>query len=354
MGAGPRPRRMSADEARTADARVARAGDDQLHGARPWRRQAASASARRAQCRRSSAHEPLLRYPARRRCRQPRDRPGAAVAAGTQPCAGACSTTLTGATSPALCVAAGVADAALPHPAHGAGDRRGRDGACRASRAYSSDTVRFLQAAIRPAPRRPGQAAAVAGHLASASAGQIRRQWQPARVAASCRGVPTPIHSLCSGLSARCPQRSGAWPLAQRRQRAKAAHGRDTCPREPYGVAPARTADFRTQPHNLEAEQALLGAILVNNEAYHRVSDFLLRRAFLRAGACAHLRALRRADRPRPARRSGHAQALFEEDPAFEELDGARYLVASRGRRDDHQRGRVCAFSSTTWRSSAA
>jgi replicative DNA helicase len=32
---------------------------------------------------------------------------------------------------------------------------------------------------------------------------------------------------------------------------------------------------FRTAPHNIEVEQALLGAILVNNEAYYRVSDFL-------------------------------------------------------------------------------
>jgi len=32
---------------------------------------------------------------------------------------------------------------------------------------------------------------------------------------------------------------------------------------------------YRTAPHNIEAEQALLGAVLVNNEAYYRVSDFL-------------------------------------------------------------------------------
>ena len=32
---------------------------------------------------------------------------------------------------------------------------------------------------------------------------------------------------------------------------------------------------FRTAPHNIEAEQALLGAILVNNDAFYRVSDFL-------------------------------------------------------------------------------
>src|SRR5262249_53100406 len=35
------------------------------------------------------------------------------------------------------------------------------------------------------------------------------------------------------------------------------------------------TPVFRAPPHNLEAEQALLGAILVNNEAIDRVSNFL-------------------------------------------------------------------------------
>src|SRR5947207_15865510 len=37
---------------------------------------------------------------------------------------------------------------------------------------------------------------------------------------------------------------------------------------------------YRTAPHNIEAEQALLGAILVNNEAFYRVSDFLEPRHF--------------------------------------------------------------------------
>ncbi|WP_445500567.1 replicative DNA helicase [Microvirga sp. G4-2] len=42
-------------------------------------------------------------------------------------------------------------------------------------------------------------------------------------------------------------------------------------------IARLETAEpqFRTPPSNLEAEQALLGAILVNNDAYYRVSDFL-------------------------------------------------------------------------------
>jgi hypothetical protein len=39
--------------------------------------------------------------------------------------------------------------------------------------------------------------------------------------------------------------------------------------------APEPASAFRMAPHNIEAEQALLGAILVNNEALYRVSDFL-------------------------------------------------------------------------------
>ncbi|CAN7217078.1 MULTISPECIES: replicative DNA helicase [unclassified Devosia] len=38
---------------------------------------------------------------------------------------------------------------------------------------------------------------------------------------------------------------------------------------------PAEDKSFRVAPHNVEAEQALLGAILINNEAFYRVSDFL-------------------------------------------------------------------------------
>lgn len=37
----------------------------------------------------------------------------------------------------------------------------------------------------------------------------------------------------------------------------------------------AGTPAYRTAPHNIEAEQGLLGAILVNNDAFYRVSDFL-------------------------------------------------------------------------------
>src|ERR1700739_1175957 len=39
--------------------------------------------------------------------------------------------------------------------------------------------------------------------------------------------------------------------------------------------APEAAAPYRRAPHNIEAEQALLAAILVNNEALYRVTDFL-------------------------------------------------------------------------------
>jgi replicative DNA helicase len=43
-----------------------------------------------------------------------------------------------------------------------------------------------------------------------------------------------------------------------------------------HRLHPGEDKPFRVAPHNVEAEQALLGAILVNNEAFYRVSDFLM------------------------------------------------------------------------------
>ncbi len=40
-------------------------------------------------------------------------------------------------------------------------------------------------------------------------------------------------------------------------------------------IAVAETPLYREAPNNIEAEQALLGAILINNDAFYRVSDFL-------------------------------------------------------------------------------
>jgi replicative DNA helicase len=47
-----------------------------------------------------------------------------------------------------------------------------------------------------------------------------------------------------------------------------------------HRLRPEDEKGYRVAPHNVEAEQALLGAILVNNEAFYRVSDFLLAEHF--------------------------------------------------------------------------
>jgi replicative DNA helicase len=86
-------------------------------------------------------------------------------------------------------------------------------------------------------------------------------------------------------------------------------------------------AGFRTQPHNIEAEQALLGAILINNEAYHRVGEFLRPEHFyepVHGRIFATMVRLIESDRL-----ADHVtlKVAFEDDEALRELDGAQYLA---------------------------
>src|SRR5258707_5642526 len=85
-------------------------------------------------------------------------------------------------------------------------------------------------------------------------------------------------------------------------------------------------AHYRTPPHNNEDEQALLGAILVNNNAYHRVSEFLLSEHFADAvhgriyAAAGKL--IERGQVPNPVT----LKNLFDQDGALAEIGGAAYL----------------------------
>jgi replicative DNA helicase len=84
---------------------------------------------------------------------------------------------------------------------------------------------------------------------------------------------------------------------------------------------------FRTQPHNIEAEQALLGAILVNNEVLHRVGEFLRSEHFFEP---VHARIYEVCTETIAKGRLANdvtLKILFEDDPALKELDGARYLA---------------------------
>ncbi|HZS84080.1 MAG TPA: replicative DNA helicase [Stellaceae bacterium] len=86
-------------------------------------------------------------------------------------------------------------------------------------------------------------------------------------------------------------------------------------------------AQYRTPPHNSEAEQALLGALLFNNAAYNRVSEFLLPEHFAEAvhgriyAAIAKL--IERGQIANPVTLKNY----FDQDGALAEIGGAAYLA---------------------------
>jgi len=84
---------------------------------------------------------------------------------------------------------------------------------------------------------------------------------------------------------------------------------------------------YRAPPHNLEAEQALLGAILVNNEAIAKVTEFLLAQHFyepLHQRIYDHaLKLIERQQIATPVT----LRPFFENDPALAEIGGPSYLA---------------------------
>jgi replicative DNA helicase len=86
-------------------------------------------------------------------------------------------------------------------------------------------------------------------------------------------------------------------------------------------------ASLRTPPHNIEAEMALLGAILSNNRAFEKVSEYLRaehlvdprhQRIF---SACARI--IERGQLANSITLKGY----FEQDKALEEIGGTKYLA---------------------------
>ena len=104
----------------------------------------------------------------------------------------------------------------------------------------------------------------------------------------------------------------------------------------------AQAPAFRTLPHNIEAEKALLGAIFVNNRAYERVSDFLTLAHFAlnQHGrifeACGRL--IERGQIADPVT----LKALFEQDQGLADVGGTRLSRRAGWRRGHrHQRRRI-------------
>ena len=95
-------------------------------------------------------------------------------------------------------------------------------------------------------------------------------------------------------------------------------------------LAPAASADggpmFREPPRNVEAEQALLGAMLVNNEAAYRVSSFLRPEHFYEpVHGRIYETVLTLVERGQVATPLT-LKSTFDRDPALVDADGARYL----------------------------
>ena len=88
---------------------------------------------------------------------------------------------------------------------------------------------------------------------------------------------------------------------------------------------------FRAPPHNVEAEQALLGAILITNDVAAQISSFLAATHFFEP---AHGRiydaALSLIDRGQIANPTT-LRAVFERDPALTEVGGGEYLKRLTG-----------------------
>jgi replicative DNA helicase len=85
-------------------------------------------------------------------------------------------------------------------------------------------------------------------------------------------------------------------------------------------------ARYRVQPHSIEIEQALLGSVLVNNEAFHRVADFLRAEHFYDPVHQRLFEAIAQRILKGQLADPNTLSHWCDVDPAFEELGGARYL----------------------------
>ncbi len=100
-------------------------------------------------------------------------------------------------------------------------------------------------------------------------------------------------------------------------------------PPRPHGFAddPLSLLKLRTPPQNLEAEQALLGALLVNNKAYERVADFLAPQHFADPVHARIFEAIvRRIERGQLAD-AVTLKSDLEHDGLLEEVGGTAYLA---------------------------
>jgi replicative DNA helicase len=95
-----------------------------------------------------------------------------------------------------------------------------------------------------------------------------------------------------------------------------------------FDITPPPPADMiTTAPHNLEAEQALLGSILFDNAAYERLTDRLQPRHFFEPFHQRLFAAVEAFIRKGQLAEPIVLMERFRRDPAFEDLGGLRYFA---------------------------
>ena len=96
------------------------------------------------------------------------------------------------------------------------------------------------------------------------------------------------------------------------------------------GVDP-REAQPRMQPHNIEAEQALLGALLVNNEVYDRIASLIEPRHFYDPLHGRIFEVAARRIQQNALASPVTLKPFFEADPGMTEIGGPAYLARLAG-----------------------
>ena len=84
---------------------------------------------------------------------------------------------------------------------------------------------------------------------------------------------------------------------------------------------------YRSPPANLEAEQALLGAILANNAAYEKVSEFLMAEHFADPAHARIFEACGKLIERGQVANAVQLKNLFDRDDELSEVGGAQYLA---------------------------
>ncbi|MGB1161892.1 MAG: DnaB-like helicase N-terminal domain-containing protein, partial [Alphaproteobacteria bacterium] len=84
---------------------------------------------------------------------------------------------------------------------------------------------------------------------------------------------------------------------------------------------------LRVPPKNIEVEQGLLGALLTNNLAFERVSDFLLPEHFAEPVHGRIYAAIKAVIENGEIADAARLKTMFDQDGALEEIGGGRYLL---------------------------